>query len=1104
MKTYFYILVLVCISLVAKGNDDTKIFNANEIFTIEDGLSNSRVTCLLQDSKGYLWIGTYDGLNRYDGYNFKIYRHQPFDSLSISNNHITSITEDDKGNIWVSTAYGLNFYNRTKGEFKRFIHDPSNPASIRDNYVYAVYFDPKGYIWAKTFETLERMDIRSYNIKHYEHYNDPFSYIYGRGYQDIYKDAEGKLWVGTKDGLAYFNEDLEIFNRYAHEPSNTYSLSNNKIKDIAEDKNGDLWIATAQGLNKFDRKRDDFKRFFYKKYVANSLSSNHCNVVYPDKEGIVWVGTQGGLNRINPDNNEIKSFNSISCKNDEFKNLRITSIIEDESKILWIGSFRGLIKYDKKGKKFKLYRSSERGYNFSSDVISSVFAEEDIVWLGTWGGGLNMFNRKISRVLTYTENNDYSGYRISNNNVHDIFKDSRNRMWIGTSNGVDIFNRMQMQFYSFSGSYASVPADAFRNNRVFKITEDDNDNVWFATNRGLHRFSYKTNSFDSYYEIYDNGEVLRLSTIYTIVSDKKTKIWIGTDKGLILFDYLNKNFKQYTFKKVKGEGLSSNMVYALYNKDSVLWIGTSYGLNMLDKHTGQFITFNQTYGLPNNLIYAIEEDHNNNLWLSSNKGIIQFNTKEKTYRIYDIYDGLQGYEFTLGASCKNEKGELFFAGTAGFNAFYPDSIKQNNHVPNIVLTSFDLLSGEEKGKIEIDSKEKVVVPPSSKIFTIEFSALDFSSPNENHYTYSMTKEGQKEEWINIETRHTATFSNLSPGHYVFRVRGSNNDLLWNNKGEELKINIKAPFYKTPLALYSYGVILVILIVIIIRIRTKTLRSSNRVLREKEEASIKIAQQREELAIKNKDITDSINYAKRIQEAMIPSMKTFNQALPQSFILYKPKSIVSGDFYWINKRNDKILVATADCTGHGVPGAFMSLIGIELFRRNAKILGVEKPANILNELNKDFANIFNDIESITLRDGMDVALCLIDKKNKTIEFAGAFNPLYIIRDGKIIEVKGDRFSVGLSGLEDEQDNIIFHNHVVELKKDDIIYMFTDGYVDQFGGPKEKKYKKRRFRHLLLNIHNLPMDKQRQVLEESIDEWRGDLEQIDDILVIGIKP
>jgi serine phosphatase RsbU (regulator of sigma subunit) len=260
-------------------------------------------------------------------------------------------------------------------------------------------------------------------------------------------------------------------------------------------------------------------------------------------------------------------------------------------------------------------------------------------------------------------------------------------------------------------------------------------------------------------------------------------------------------------------------------------------------------------------------------------------------------------------------------------------------------------------------------------------------------------------------------------------------------------------------------------------------------------------QKEELTLKNKSITDSINYAKRIQTAMLPPYRLFRSIFPSSFVLYMPKDIVSGDFYWINKLNDKIFVAAVDCTGHGVPGAFMSIIGFELFRKITNIEGLSRPSDILNRLNEDFHVIFKDVDNVVLRDGMDVAFCSIDKKDMILEFAGAFNPLYLIRDNKINEIKGDRFAIGL-----DETNFMdqtFKNHLIPIQKGDIIYLFSDGFADQFGGPDGKKYKYRRFRHLLLTLHQLPMEKQHEILENNVMEWRGQQEQVDDILVIGIK-
>jgi serine phosphatase RsbU (regulator of sigma subunit) len=330
------------------------------------------------------------------------------------------------------------------------------------------------------------------------------------------------------------------------------------------------------------------------------------------------------------------------------------------------------------------------------------------------------------------------------------------------------------------------------------------------------------------------------------------------------------------------------------------------------------------------------------------------------------------------------------------------------------------------------------------------------------------------------------------------VIGSNNDGTWNEIGTSLDITIKAKIWKSKGAFFLYGFIVIVLVYIIIAIRTRNVKRLKQHLRERDLYAKEIDIQKELLTLKNKNITDSINYAKRIQESLRPSNKVFKKILPGSFVFHEPKDIVSGDFYWINDSNDKVFLAAVDCTGHGVPGAFMSIIGFELFRRITN-QGQVDPGKILTHLNHDFEEIFSDVEDITMRDGMDIALCVFDKKSKVLSFAGAFNPMYIIRDNKLIEFKGNRFSIGLD--ETESNDQIFDTHEVTIHPNDVIYIFTDGYADQFGGTAGKKFKYRRFRHLLLSIHKLPFDQQANQLDQSLKNWKGNYDQVDDILVIG---
>ena len=443
--------------------------------------------------------------------------------------------------------------------------------------------------------------------------------------------------------------------------------------------------------------------------------------------------------------------------------------------------------------------------------------------------------------------------------------------------------------------------------------------------------------------------------------------------------------------------------------------------------------------------------------------------------------------------------KCFFGGTNGLNGFNPIEMKDNPYIPQVVFTLFSKMSTSKKESMNLEKVDEVVINYSDHSLTFNFAALEYTKSEKNNYKYMM--EGLNNNWIEIGNRNFQDFGTLAPGEYTLRVKGSNNDLVWNEKEISLKIIVLPPIWKTIWAYILYAIIILTVVFTYVRSRTRKLQHANDALRTKQLAALEIAKQREELALKNKNITDSINYAKRIQEAMLPSEFLFRKLLPDSFIFYNPKDIVSGDFYWVTEKESKIFIAAVDCTGHGVPGAFMSIIGFDLLRNITKERGVENPAQILNLLNLGISETFSRHTNETaLKDGMDVSLLVIDRNNKVLEYSGAFNPLYIARDNKIIEVKGNRFAVGK--MEGNEDNK-FDNHIIPYKDNDMVYIFSDGYADQFGGPLGKKFKFRRFRHLLLTINSLPLTKQKSFLEENFDSWKGQLEQVDDILVIGIR-
>ncbi|MFC2138718.1 SpoIIE family protein phosphatase, partial [Bacteroidota bacterium] len=635
-------------------------------------------------------------------------------------------------------------------------------------------------------------------------------------------------------------------------------------------------------------------------------------------------------------------------------------------------------------------------------------------------------------------------------------------------------------------------------NIINSITQTFDGSIWFATENGL--FRYLNDSIIRYYKE-SNENSITSNRIFSLADDKDKNIWIGTEKGLDKINVSTNEIIQYnktsSDSKLK---LSDERIYSLlYDTLNILWIGTSNGLNKLNLNTDKLEVITEFDGLANNVIYSLQDDNLDNLWLTTNKGISKINKSDGEILNFDIIDGVHGYDFLIGGSYKTYKDEILFAGLSGINYFTPEYIHFNKTIPNIVITAFELYSKNGKTRISVQDKDTVFIPLESNHFTIEFAALDYTRPEKSNYAYKL--EGIEDNWINIGYNRKATFSNIPSGNYFFRVKGSNNDNNWNDEGAFIYLIVETTFWKAKYAYIIYIILFVVISILLFQYRTKSLRKSNKILRDKELAGLEIKKQREELIFKNKNITDSINYAKRIQEAIMPSEKFFKRILPSSFILYMPKDIVSGDFYWIAESNNKIFLAVVDCTGHGVPGAFMSLIGFELLRNITLVQKIEDPSEVLNMLNTGVANTFNNeekIDELEVKDGMDMSFCVINKEEKVLEFAGAFNPIYLIRDNKIIEVKGDRYTVGL--LKEDQS---YTKHIVPLEGADMLYLFTDGYTDQFGGPEEKKYKFRRFRHLLLTIHKLVIPKQRLFLKESIEKWMGETDQVDDILVIGVN-
>ncbi len=1081
----FYFTLFLLLPFIVKGNPQITSYS------LADGLSQTTITDLCLDNKGFLWIGTNDGLNRYDGYEFKVFYHDPKDRNSISNNHILSIQQDKEDNIWLATAGGLNLFNYRTGRFSKVkLSHPDYPGEAipqkilldrSNNTILCIARDFIARIKSNgepaLFMRIQQSDnadilFTTPTIRKHPYRNE---FFLSNG-SDIYKlDTSNVL---SKIYLEFDKEKHVIHSFYV---------------DFASS----LWIATEGIFYRFNSKNGKVEKKLYTS-KEHSGDSYIIRSIYKRNDGVFILGTNRGIKLYDP-NNISKPHNPVYPEGMSvpLREATVSNIIKDESNNYWFGSSNGLFKYINRKNPFHNY-SKDNLPGLPNDCITALYKTDDHVWAGNQNAGLSIIDLGTNRVKRFYKEHANPAFRLEDNRVNIIYESGKGEQFLGMSDACAVFDKREHRFVPLHEKYAEISAGLFDGVQIFAMCEGENERIWFGTSNGLVCWNRMDKSVGHYFTRNDSLSL----QVFSLNEGNDNMLWLGTNRGLIRTNSINHKYIALTGIDLYDQDPGLN-IYSVYfdQAENKVWAGTENGLYRYDPESDDHLLFDEDHGMANAFIHAIVDDGMNSLWVSSNHGLIRFNKNTLSVRNFDVKDGLLNYEYKHNASCRSGDGRILFGGIYGFSIFYPDSIQTNRHIPNVEITKLQMIKDSEVVDVYIGNRDTLIIPHTNNYLNIFFSALDFTLPERNQYRYSLQKTGEKFEWKYLGYKHNVVFAGLEPGNYRFHVIASNSDHVWNTTGRSLVIVVESPFWETRRARIIFLFIVITSIFLIYKFRTRTLRKLNQQYKGREIVAEKVARQKEELTLKNKNITDSINYAKRIQIAMMPSMKLFKSMFKESFILHLPKDIVSGDFYWVNEVEDKIFLAAVDCTGHGVPGAFMSIIGFELFRRITIIEKITEPAEILNNLNEDFEKIFGDVDSIILRDGMDVAFCAIDKKNKLIEFAGAFNSLYLIRDNTITEVKGDRFSIGLNDTDFGVQS--FTNHVIPVRHGDVVYLFTDGYADQFGGPEGKKYKYRRFRHLLLAIHQLPMDRQHDFLLRSIMEWKSDEEQIDDILVMGIK-
>lgn len=1046
--------------------------------TSEQGLSTNFVTTILQDEKGFMWFGTQEGLCRYDGYQITVYKGDPGKANALSSSNIKSLYQHTDNKIFVGTQNdGLNIYNPLKDEFLRIPVKGADNKTLSDFQINCFYPEGNDKIWIGTSNGFNLFNTKTLeNEKHFFPLEKPVEV------KSFYRLKTGML-IGTNEGLwkldnknqlskieinnnsaSKIHADIKIVNTILEYGGNLYlatygsgvlmldmeSLEIEKVYKAAKEnrnynyiddikiKDNTLYCITRDGFVIFDLIKEDFERLAKNERDPNSLSDDYLTSIYIDNQKNIWLGTFSG--GINVSFAQALKFPNLPrTVSEQFENA--FSICEFDNENLLIGGEKYVKTLNKKTFEIK-------DYSFlidNSNHAISVLKRNNVLWVGTWGEGLikyDLVNRKKEKLLT-----DMQG-----GTVMALASDNKNNILVGTFG-----------------------------DGLFLINEETGKVSRYMMTEGLPS---------------DN--------IISIYLDKKNNVWLGTSGGGVCMVKrgdisIKENIVNYTSDGQSGTFLSTTVYSILEDNANTMWFGTDAGFCKYDASSGKFIAYTEKDGLANNTVYSLLLDSVGNFWMSTNKGLTKFSPKDvnvngSAFKNYDQKDGLLNLEYTAGAFAKLTSGEMIFGGVNGVNLFNPKKIQDNFHVPPVYVVSYKRSGKDVTTDTVITYKKYIKLSWRENFFQLELAALDYNAPHKNKYMYKL--EGYDNEWSSPTNIRYVSYTELPGGEYVFKVKAANNDGVWNEKPYYIYITVVPPFWKTTWFYILISVFGLAAVIIFTQLRTRAIKKENKILEQK------VAERTKELEEKNRDITSSIEYANRIQEAILPSRSDIFSKFKDAFILYKPKDIVSGDFYWFGYKNNCKIFAVVDCTGHGVPGAFMSMIGHNILNQVVMEKATTDPGQILNKLHAGVQDALKQGHNeIDTNDGMDVSIISVNEKNGEVLWSSAFRPAIIVKANGLVEkLSGNRYSVGGAQFDSER---IFTTHSLNLDNGDVIYLFSDGYADQFGGDNGKKFMLKRFQDLLQSIHKNSMNEQMQELEKAFQEWKGNREQVDDVLVAGIR-
>ena len=764
-----------------------------------EGLSQNTVYKILQDRSGFMWFGTENGLNRFNGYDFTVFQHVPGDPSSLSHNSVLEIYEDREGILWIGTLNGgLNRYDPRLGSFRTYRHVPGRDDSLSNDIVGAFHEDRDGTFWIGTDSGLTRLDRISGRFTPQPLAADrpgKSDHIH-----DICEDHEGALWIGTfGGGISRLDRRTGLSVHFRHDPADPASLGNDYVYCLHIDNPGILWIGTDAGLFRFDRISGGFQRHPLPGENGAAQKQPRVHAIREDRNGQLWLGTSRGLMRLDDKTRNVEGFRHDPLDAKSLPFLQIFSLFEDRSGIMWVGSGEnGVCRFNPNRKPFSHFRSIPgRENTLGSSVVMSLMEDPDgTLWIGT-SRGLDKLDQQTGAIAHFGYGSGAPG-TLGEVIVRCQLRDREGNFWLGTDgSGLQLFDPNTGRVAPHR--HDPRQAGSISSDRVLDICQDKAGTLWIGTyGGGLNRLDRAGATFSHYRSSENDPSSLSDDIVRVILEDRAGNLWIGTyGGGLNRLDRETGKFIHYRHDPANPDSLNDDYVFCLHeDRDGSLWIGTlGGGLNQLEQGTEKFRHFTRADGLASNMVLDILEDHGGDLWLMTNEGLSRFSPSTSRFRNYDEDDGLQDREFNSGACCQGRDGRMFFGGANGLNSFFPQDILDNTFVPPVRITSFKILNREVRLPRPVWEIGEIVLHPRDYLFSLEFAALDYSAPQKNRYAYKL--EGLTEDWIESDARHRmASFSRLPAGKYVFRVKGSNSDGLWNERETSLVIRVRGPWWKS--------------------------------------------------------------------------------------------------------------------------------------------------------------------------------------------------------------------------------------------------------------------------------------------------------------------